>query len=136
MKTNHLLILAAGLVLASCAKKESTDQVMGIDSVASTTVSPATSDSLLDPTGVTMTPGQFRYVAYDGTNTEVTFTTDSTGNKIGLRGGQLTLELPQVDSKDGKAIYRDHDIEVKAFGDSVVIEQEGNLFELKKARGQ
>ncbi len=136
MKSKWILLVMVGLTSFACSKKEKQTAQDAKDTLVVKSDSLNGADSLLSPNGFTMEPGVFRYVAFDGTNSEVTFSTTEKGNYLKLRGGQLTLELPQVDSRDSTAVFRDHDIEARAFGDSLIIEQGPNLFELKKARVQ
>ena len=136
MKSKWMLLALVGITFIACSKKEQQTVTDAQDSLVVNSDSLTVADSLLSPDGFTMEPGVFRYIAFDGTNSEVTFSTTGEGNFLKLRGGQLTLELPQVDSSDSTAIFRDHDIEARAFGDSLIIEQGANLFELKKARVQ
>lgn len=136
MKSKWILLVMVGLTSFACSKKEKQTAQDAKDTLVVKSDSLNVADSLLSPNGFTMEPGVFRYVAFDGTNSEVTFSTTEKGNYLKLRGGQLTLELPQVDSRDSTAVFRDHDIEARAFGDSLIIEQGPNLFELKKARVQ
>lgn len=132
MKSKLLLLALPAVILIGCSKTEGNKGIVVADSPD--TLNTAAVDSV--NLSYTMTPGTFRYVAYDGSNTNVTFATENGGNSITLKSNQLTLTVPQVDSKENEAIYKDHDIEIRAFGDSIVIDQGDNIIELKKARGQ
>ncbi|MHA6696916.1 hypothetical protein [Chryseobacterium sp. A301] len=132
MKSKLLLLALPAVLLFSCSKTEGNKGIVVADS--QDTISTTAVDSV--NLSYTMEPGTFRYVAFDGSNTNVTFATENGGNTITLKSNQLTLTVPQVDSKDNEAIYKDHDIEIRAFGDSIVLDQGDNVIELKKARGQ
>ncbi len=135
MKKTFLLLALPALLAVSCKKNEASTTLDNVDSSATSSAVAATQKDSVN-LSQTMKQGTYRYVAYDGSSTNVTFETTDLGNSITLKSNQLTLSVPQVDSKEHVAIFQDHDILIRAFGDSITIDQGENIIELKKARGQ
>lgn len=78
----------------------------------------------------------YRYVAIDGSNTNVTFTDTEPNDLITVKSAQLTLTVPKAEELGDRDIYREGDIEIVKTGDSLYITQGTNVIELKKAQGQ
>lgn len=123
MKKLFFTLLAAG-VLSSCGKENGNKSVLKADSLTQSE----------NPTQVE--EQQYRYVAEDGSNANVTFTISEKGNTITILSNGKTIRAEQTESNDKETIYKTHDIEIKSQGDSLTILQGNAVIELKKARGQ
>ena len=114
------------LALVSCQKEAKSNQT---DSTLTTTDTIASTI----PEVETET---YRYVAIDGSNTNVTFTDTEPNDLITVKSAQLTLTVPKTEELGDRDIYREGDIEIVKTGDSLYITQGTNVIELKKAQGQ
>ena len=114
------------LALVSCQKEAKSNQT---DSTLTTTDTIASTI----PEVETET---YRYVAIDGSNTNVTFTDTEPNDLITVKSAQLTLTVPKAEELGDREIYREGDIEIVKTGDSLYITQGTNVIELKKAQGQ
>lgn len=125
MKT-ILVTSIVSLALVSCQKEAKSNQT---DSTLTTTDTIASTI----PEVETET---YRYVAIDGSNTNVTFTDTEPNDLITVKSAQLTLTVPKTEELGDRDIYREGDIEIVKTGDSLYITQGTNVIELKKAQGQ
>ncbi len=79
----------------------------------------------------------YRYVAEDGSSAHVKFTNSTKdGNYISITSNKKTIKVKQKEAWAKGAIYEENGVIVKSEGDKITIEQENNIIELKKARGQ
>lgn len=121
-----LVTSIVSLALVSCQKEAKSNQT---DSTLTTTDTIASTI----PEVETET---YRYVAIDGSNTNVTFTDTEPNDLITVKSAQLTLTVPKAEELGDRDIYREGDIEIVKTGDSLYITQGTNVIELKKAQGQ
>lgn len=121
-----LVTSIVSLALVSCQKEAKSNQT---DSTLTTTDTIASTI----PEVETET---YRYVAIDGSNTNVTFTDTEPNDLITVKSAQLTLTVPKTEELGDRDIYREGDIEIVKTGDSLYITQGTNVIELKKAQGQ
>lgn len=121
-----LVTSIVALALVSCQKEAKSNQT---DSTLTTTDTIASTI----PEVETET---YRYVAIDGSNTNVTFTDTEPNDLITVKSAQLTLTVPKAEELGDRDIYREGDIEIVKTGDSLYITQGTNVIELKKAQGQ
>lgn len=121
-----LVTSIVSLALVSCQKEAKSNQT---DSTLTTTDTIASTI----PEVETET---YRYVAIDGSNTNVTFTDTEPNDFITVKSAQLTLTVPKTEELGDRDIYREGDIEIVKTGDSLYITQGTNVIELKKAQGQ
>lgn len=121
-----LVTSIVSLALVSCQKEAKSNQT---DSTLTTTDTIASTI----PEVETET---YRYVAIDGSNTNVTFTDTEPNDLITVKSAQLTLTVPKAEELGDREIYREGDIEIVKTGDSLYITQGTNVIELKKAQGQ
>lgn len=121
-----LVTSIVSLALVSCQKEAKSNQT---DSTLTTTDTIASTI----PEVETET---YRYVAIDGSNTNVTFTDTEPTDLITVKSAQLTLTVPKTEELGDRDIYREGDIEIVKTGDSLYITQGTNVIELKKAQGQ
>ena len=121
-----LVTSIVSLALVSCQKEAKSNQT---DSTLTTTDTIASTI----PEVETET---YRYVAIDGSNTNVTFTDTEPTDLITVKSAQLTLTVPKTEELEDRDIYREGDIEIVKTGDSLYITQGTNVIELKKAQGQ
>lgn len=78
----------------------------------------------------------YRYVAEDGSSAHVTFGEDDNGQYITIFSNNKTIRIKHSEQTADAEIYRDHDIVATSKGDTVTIEQEGNIITLKRAKGE
>ena len=76
-------------------------------------------------------------MAEDGSSALVKFTSSGKdGNYISITSNKKTIKVKQKETTPNGAVYEENSVLVKSEGDKVTIEQDGNVIELKKARGQ
>lgn len=124
--------IAFSLFAISCKKESGNDSILKADSITATTV---TSES----NGISTQTQEhtYRYVAEDGSSAHVKFTnTTKDGNYISITSNKKTIKVKQKEAWAKGAIYEENGVIVKSEGDKITIEQENNIIELKKARGQ
>lgn len=124
--------IAFSLFAISCKKESGNDSILKADSITATTV---TSES----NGISTQTQEhtYRYVAEDGSSAHVKFTNSTKdGNYISITSNKKTIKVKQKEAWAKGAIYEENGVIVKSEGDKITIEQENNIIELKKARGQ
>lgn len=136
--------LAFSMVAVSC-KKESGNT--GVIKQESSEVSVTDNNGMIDSTASSETYSKdatgenkeetYRYVAEDGSSALVKFTNSSKdGNYISITSNKKTIKVKQKETTPNGTVYEENSVVVKSEGDKVTIEQDGNVIELKKARGQ
>lgn len=124
--------LAFSMVAVGCKKESGNTGVLRADSVTTTTI---TADS--NGASAQTQEQTYRYVAEDGSSALVKFTSSSKdGNYISITSNKKTIKVKQKETTPNGAVYEENSVLVKSDGDNVTIEQDGNVIELKKARGQ
>ena len=97
----------------------------------------ADSDTTSDGASAQTQEQTYRYVAEDGSSALVKFTSlGKDGNYISITSNKKTIKVKQKETTPNGAVYEENSVLVKSEGDKVTIEQDGNVIELKKARGQ
>ena len=124
--------LAFSMVAVGCKKESGNTGVLKADSVTTTTV---TADS--NGASAHTQEQTYRYVAEDGSSALVKFTNSGKdGNYISITSNKKTIKVKQKETTPNGAVYEENSVLVKSESDKVTIEQDGNVIELKKARGQ
>lgn len=124
--------LAFSMVAVGCKKESGNTGVLKADSDTTTTV---TADS--NGASAQTQEQTYRYVAEDGSSALVKFTSSGKdGNYISITSNKKTIKVKQKETTANGAVYEENSVLVKSEGDNVTIEQDGNVIELKKARGQ
>lgn len=124
--------LAFSMVAVGCKKESGNTGVLKADSDTTTTV---TADS--NGASAQTQEQTYRYVAEDGSSALVKFTSSGKdGNYISITSNKKTIKVKQKETTANGAVYEENSVLVKSEGDNVTIEQDGNVIELTKARGQ
>lgn len=132
MKKIIVAALALSMVAVGCKKESGNTGVLKADRDTTTTV---TADS--NGASAQTQEQTYRYVAEDGSSALVKFTSSGKdGNYISITSNKKTIKVKQKETTPNGAVYEENSVLVKSEGDNVTIEQDGNVIELKKARGQ
>ncbi|AZA93948.1 Uncharacterised protein [Chryseobacterium nakagawai] len=139
-----LLALGAVLTLSviSCKKSESgnksiiktdssetliTDHNGKVDSIDQ-------SSTIVDINGKKYEKTDFVYKATDGTLVKVVFKNDPKESTVAITSNKKTFTLPKTDTKGDETIYKKDDMTARVKGDSLHLEQGGNIIELKRTK--
>lgn len=79
---------------------------------------------------------QYRYVAEDGSNAQVTTVDSDEENYIMVKSNNYTLRGAKKESTATGAVYENQGVVIKLDGDLLTITQDDKVIELKKAGGQ
>ncbi len=82
------------------------------------------------------TPAPVRYVAEDGSNALVTYTTFEGAEFISINSNNHTIRVKEAGEQNGNKLYSENGVDVVVKPDSLIITQENSVIGLKKAGGQ
>lgn len=116
-----------GVIKSNTSETAVTDNNGEVDSIT-------TSDSTTETDGKKTEKTNYVYKATDGTLVKVVFETTPKESTVAITSNKKTFTLQKAEAKGHETIYKKDDMTARVKGDSLFLEQDNNVIELKRTK--